>query len=242
HLTHWGCVDPYDTPDGSKVGVIKHKTYFSEFTQYVNPKAIIDNLRKHADVVETKRVPLRNLKIMTKIIINGSWLFCIPIGEKSRDLAAEIREWRRMGINRYMTVVMDYETNELRIYTDSDRIVEPYFIIDAGKPRINDAIYAKLWTKEYKWNDLLIGVKESNNKPIIEYLHSHEIQENCLLLRPGNITTKIDPRITHADLDSTSIMSMNLLLIPFANYNQGPRLSFQAGMQKQAVGIPNKNY
>src|SRR5690606_27112469 len=79
HLTHWGCVDPYDTPDGSKVGVIKHKTYFSEFTQYVNPKAIIDNLRKHADVVETKRVPLRNLKIMTKIIINGSWLFCIPI-------------------------------------------------------------------------------------------------------------------------------------------------------------------
>lgn len=45
------------------------------------------------------------------------------------------------------------------------------------------------------------------------------------------------PGFTHSEMDPTAIMSLAISIIPLAETNPGPRLTYQAGMGKQSLGI-----
>lgn len=50
------------------------------------------------------------------------------------------------------------------------------------------------------------------------------------------------PRYTHCELDPTAMFSISTSLIPLANHNPGPRITYQASMYKQGLGIYHSNY
>ena len=47
---------------------------------------------------------------------------------------------------------------------------------------------------------------------------------------------------THCELDPTAIFGIAANIIPLANHDPSARITYQAGMAKQALGIPNANY
>ena len=50
------------------------------------------------------------------------------------------------------------------------------------------------------------------------------------------------PKFTHSELDPTAIESIAISIIPLLETNPGPRLTYQAGMGKQAMGIYHSNH
>ena len=48
-------------------------------------------------------------------------------------------------------------------------------------------------------------------------------------------------KYTHCEIDPTATMGLAASIIPLANHNQGPRLSYQCGMGKQSLGVYHSN-
>lgn len=47
---------------------------------------------------------------------------------------------------------------------------------------------------------------------------------------------------THSEMDPSAIWGISASIMPASTHNQGPRVTFQAGMAKQALGIYSSNY
>jgi len=242
HQTHWGYIDPFDTPDSDKIGIIKHLTPFTEITQYSSPENIYDILLKQETIVGaypiTSILPDEFGK-MARIFINGDLAYITP-KEEINIIANKLRELRRNGdINRFTSIIVNHKLMNIDIRTEAGRIMRPLFIVNKGnKLRMTEEIFKGLETGKYNWNYLIVNA-------IIEYLDIHECMENCMIaynmksLKNGKNELI---NYTHMEFDESVILDYNSLSIPFAPHNQGPRNTFQDGMKKQSVGTYSLNY
>lgn len=256
HQSHWGYIDPVDTPDSNKIGIIKHFALLSEVSSYEDP-SIYYQMFMRGDFPEVKSIdalPLNELKDKVKIIINGNVAFVCD-KDAINSIAKILREKRRSGINRYSSISIDYSTFTLNIRTDAGRIVRPLLIVDEGnKLRITKQIVEALAAEAITWDHLITGgsyetINQATGEkikkhfpPVLEFIDISESANYLIAFNQQRLSEAKLEQYTHCEIDDSIIFGINSLGIPFANYNPGPRNIFQDGMSKQSVGIYVGNY
>jgi DNA-directed RNA polymerase beta subunit len=248
HNSQFGTIDPWNTPDGSSVGLVKHKTPWIKISENYNFDIILKLIKKHIPYilsVEDNIIVRDNFHELTKVIINGNIKFCI-YREKRFKLLTDLKKLRRANIlYRYISIILYHMENEIRIFTDSGRMLQCLLIVDKNNLRMSKEIFTGLKSGKYDWNSLLSGCGLPNKKPMLEYISIHEkeqnsiIAENYLVLLKG---TKNLINYTHCLIDESSIIDLSSCQIPFANYNPAARVTYQNSMSKASIGTYVSNY
>lgn len=235
----YGYLCPADTPDGANVGLIKHLTHMAIISEYIPSTHILSVFKQMSvKILEVENIHYSEIGKFAKIYLNGVWSHCVALDDLSKFVTEVIDKRRKGIIYRHTSIVRNYEERLIRILTDGGRLLRPVLIVDKGnKLRIQPEHYEKLRSGEMSFDDL-------QTAELLEYIDIHESEYNCLIAQTEDhlISEKNYAEYTHCEIDECCILSINSLMTPWANYNQGPRVSFENTMRKQTIGINLTNY
>jgi intein/homing endonuclease len=210
-----------ETPEGGQIGISKNLALGSSITIGTSDIPIIHTIRnlllEHADNVEANH---------GKVFVN-----CRPIGtcntENLMEIVEKLRNLRRKGyISKMTSIFVDYSTEAVFVQTDPGRVYRACIIVS----KINSEFF-----ETNTFTELL-------ELQAIDFLDTKE-SENCLIAMSFNDLQKFpDKNYTHLELHPCMLLGVAAGLIPFVNHNQSPRVSYQASMCKQAIGMYSPNY
>jgi len=233
HSTHWGRIDPNETPEGSNCGLVKNLS----LSAVISVTADSEEVKKilfTLGVVPFDQASPEMKREAAKVFLDGTLLGFSQVDEA---LVSEIRRLRRRGkiqpnvnIARYVYNYGKYVIKEVRVNCDAGRVRRPLIRVEDGVPALGMEEIRKLQSGELSWNDLI-----NNGK--IEFLDAEE-EENVLI---ATDIKEIKPETTHLEIAPYAILSITTSIIPFAEHNHSPRNSYEAAMAKQALGYPMSN-
>ena len=269
HGTQYGCVCPVETPEGHSVGLNKGLAIISHITFDCPTKPIINFCINNGTEMLDEFIPTE-ITNLCKIFVNGNWIGCHRNPEKLVSIFRLYR--RNGLINIFTSIAWELSNNEVKIYTDGGRIVRPLYIIENNNILIQPHHIKEIQNNNITFTDLLSGFNkrkteynyyESNVKDlsilgldnkdplyidklrekqaVIEYIDSQEF--NTTYLSIGfNILPNSLQRFTHVELHPSMILSFNAHLLPFIQYNFGPRAIFSSKHVKQGITTYAMNF
>jgi DNA-directed RNA polymerase subunit B len=166
---------------------------------------------------------------MANVFLDGKY---VGITQNPEKLVKEIREKRRIGLlPSHVNVVYHQHTDEVKILSDSGRLVRPLIIVENGKPKLTQEHIEKLKRGEIGWSDLF-------KTGVLEYLDAEEEENAYIALRPENLT----PEHTHLEIDPSTILGLSASFIPYPEFNRGDRVNYGAKMVGQSIGLFATNF
>ena len=178
HSSHWGFIDPIDTPDGGNIGLHKQLAITTYISRGMSREPMIQWMREKASMRLVEDCGPQLLSQMTKVIINGFWAGAV--GEPIETIK-KIRLFKRNALLPiHLSATFDIKQNTIFIYTDMGRLCRPIFYKDENTEKMsyeNKEIIGKIKKDEFSWQDLISGFNEKKvktfnpNKPQIYELH-----------------------------------------------------------------------
>jgi DNA-directed RNA polymerase II subunit RPB2 len=225
HNSTWGLIDPWDSPEGSGIGLVKNKAFTTHISIgysdiFLIELLLLDKLSQS----KTKEFPWT-------IFVNGKIIGYDTDNHKLRL----IRKWKLSGVILYDTSVYPIiKLKQIRCYTDSGRMCRPLFIVKHNKIALTNDYVELINSRKKDWYDLLID-------GIIEMVDSGEQERLLVCVRPEKLGTD-GLNYTHCEISPIVIAGVCSGIIPFANHSPAARLTYQNSMSKQAASIPAINY
>ena len=267
HNSQWGLVCPIESPDGGNVGIINHLSIMAKVTTNISEEGIIKAL-KDMDVLFIENFINDHLSD-TKIFLNGKFIGLYSDGPFLYKYLKLLKLNSFINVNTSISI--NYDLNEIFIFTDSGRIIRPVLKLKINKnyEKFNEFINGE-YEKLENWNKCIHGYiyninpnvsvydnnyykkeldeiksTESNFMEFLE-LNSAPIEYLDSLETENSFIAKdvntIDKDYTHCEIHPSLIMSAVALNIPFSNNSQYPRNVFSCQQTKQAVGIYSTAY
>ena len=227
HQSDIGFKCPFETPEGQQVGIVNnlsllvklgHKTPFQEMMLVI--KLMQNYLSDHSG----KYMVLLNNEII------GS----------THDLYAfhkEFYELRETNLVESTTSLVKLkDEKEVHIQCDGGRLVRPFFKV---KQRVvGDNLKRELLCPQYvsqEGSSWPLNVKLNN----VIYRDAWEIEESTIAMTKDKLTQY---KCDLMELDPAALFGIMASVIPFTNNSQSPRISYQASMHKQDIGIHSLNF
>jgi len=159
HSSHWGYIDPIDTPDGANIGIHKTMAISTYISRGYSRNAMIKWLREHTDLRFIADFEPAQITDHTKVFVNGYW--CGSVGDPTK-VVSKLRLYRRNAlIPIYTSIAFDVRQNVIFLYTDAGRICRPIFYKDEITGKLSFELSAETRAKiekgELKWTELVSG-------------------------------------------------------------------------------------
>ena len=230
HGTQWGRLCPVESPEGQNCGLVKNLALLATLSNGYSEEEVYSLLVGKLGVVPLERAGGQALQ-GARVFLNGRLIGYV---EDGAQLARTIRMLRRQGRVHHEVNVAYYDLGEIKevyVNCDAGRLRRPLIVVENGRPKLTRAHIELLKKGEWTWSDLLAS-------GIVEYLDAEE-EENAYIAED---ISKVTPEHTHVEIVPAAILGVIAMTIPFIEYNQSPRNSYQAAMAKQSLGIPTLSY
>ena len=161
HGSHWGFIDPIDTPDGGNIGLHKHLAISSYISQPYSRTLIIEWLKEKVALKPINDYALPVIAKKIKVFVNGYWCGVI---DEPHETIEKIKLFRRNGlIPTFTSVSFDVKSKAIYIYTDGGRICRPIFYYDENNKKFSyesEELVELIQKNELSWSQLLTGWNE----------------------------------------------------------------------------------
>lgn len=237
HGSHWGNKCPSESPEGKSCGLVTNLALFAKITIGTDPSPIVDIISTFDCFIDVKFIDKKqSFSDATKVFVNGDWIGFTSDPYYIVNILRKLR--RNLDIHVETSVSFNPFYNQVLIYTEGGRFTRPLFIVEN-----NELLFIKF--KERIKQSLEPGQHISFNalleNGIAEFIDQEEM-ENCVMAGFAEELEKNDKKYTHVEFHPCLIYGVGAQTVPFGHHNQSPRISYQAGMNKQAIGIPFTNY